>query len=143
MTLQLLMDISESQLAKYQLHEFYNPRWAQTQMVTSLSYAKEWLESEPCVVTYSDIFYQSSAIELLINSSAEIAVTYDPDWEKMCSERFGDPLLDAETFQIDVDKTVKEIGGTPKSLQEIRGGPGNLNTPISGKPADQSGTIAL
>ena len=38
------------------LIEFYNPRWAETNMVSSLACADEWLTTEPCIVSYSDIF---------------------------------------------------------------------------------------
>ena len=34
--------------------EFHNARWAKTNMVSSLTCAKEWLEKEPCIVSYSD-----------------------------------------------------------------------------------------
>ena len=37
-------------LARYELTEFHNPRWAETQMLSSLAYAKKWLESSPSIV---------------------------------------------------------------------------------------------
>ena len=52
-------------LSRYGLFEFHNPRWENTQMVSSLSYASVWLENEPCIVSYSDIFYDAEAIQLL------------------------------------------------------------------------------
>ncbi|MDH3326299.1 MAG: phosphocholine cytidylyltransferase family protein [Gammaproteobacteria bacterium] len=103
------------------LVEFHNPRWAETNMVSSLSYAKEWLLAEPCIVSYSDIFYEPPAIKLLNTSDASLAVTYDPHWLKLWEKRFGDPLLDAETFRLNKDKTLAEIGYKPKSLQEVEG----------------------
>ena len=82
------------------LVEFQNPRWAETNMVSSLACAQEWLLSEPCIVSYSDIFYEALAVESLIKSTARLAITYDPHWLKLWEKRFDDPLLDAETFRL-------------------------------------------
>ena len=103
------------------LLEFHNPRWAETNMVSSLSCAEDWLQAEPCIVSYSDIFYEASAVESLIMSTASLAVTYDLHWLKLWEKRFGDPLLDAESFRFNSDNTLEEIGNKPKSLQEVEG----------------------
>lgn len=103
------------------LVEYHNPRWAETNMVSSLACAQAWLLAEPCIVSYSDIFYEASAVELLMTSAANLAVTYDPHWLKLWEKRFGDPLLDAETFRVNSDKTLAEIGNKPKSVQEVQG----------------------
>ena len=50
------------------LTEFYNSRWTKTNIFSSLMCANEWLENDQCIVTYSDIFYESSLITLLIES---------------------------------------------------------------------------
>jgi choline kinase len=53
--------------------------------------------------------------------TAKIAVTYDPNWLELWKKRFGDPLLDAETFRLNTDQTLAEIGNKPKSINEIQG----------------------
>ncbi len=103
------------------LVEFHNPLWAETNMVSSLACAEEWLKLEPCVVSYSDIFYNASAVRSLMNNDAEIALTYDPNWLKLWEKRFGDPLLDAETFRLDQNGFLTEIGNIPNSIKEIQG----------------------
>lgn len=103
------------------LVEFHNSRWAETNMVTSLVSAAEWLESEPCIVSYSDIFYRPSAVTALMNTNADLAVTYDDNWHQLWERRFGNPLLDAETFRLNNDRTLAEIGNKPKSVSEIEG----------------------
>lgn len=103
------------------LLEFHNPRWAETNMVSSLSCAEEWLQTEPCIVSYSDVFYEASAVESLMINTASLAVTYDPHWLKLWEKRFGDPLLDAETFRMNPNKILTEIGNRPKSVQEVQG----------------------
>ena len=57
------------------LVEFYNSRWAETNMVSSLACAESWLIAESCIVSYADIFYESSAVGSLVNCAAPLAVT--------------------------------------------------------------------
>ncbi|ANN74224.1 nucleotidyl transferase [Bordetella bronchialis] len=108
-------------LAELGVVEFHNPRWADTNMVTSLSCARTWLRSEPCIVSYSDIFYEPSAVASLMESDARLALTYDPGWRSQWESRFGDPLLDAETFRLSPGGFIREIGNRPKTVEEIEG----------------------
>jgi choline kinase len=103
------------------LFEFNNPRWAETNMVSSLVCADQWLSVEPCIVSYSDIFYDSNAVISLMKDDSDLAVTYDPNWLELWTSRFGDPLLDAETFRMDHNSFLREIGNQPKSIAEIEG----------------------
>lgn len=108
-------------LAGRGLVEFHNVRWADTNMVSSLACAETWLRAEPCIVSYSDIFYSASAVQALMNSQAALAVTYDPNWLELWTQRFGNPLLDAETFRLTPTLTLAEIGNKPASVEEVQG----------------------
>lgn len=108
-------------LANRALIEFHNPRWESTNMVSSLACAQEWLLRDPCIVSYSDIFYDASSVLSLMNSPADLAVTFDPNWLALWQKRFGDPLIDAETFRLNSDGSLAEIGNKPKSLTEVQG----------------------
>ena len=39
----------------------------------------------------------------------------------MWTQRFGDPLLDAETFRLTRERTLAEIGKKPQSVDEVQG----------------------
>ncbi|WP_311884266.1 MULTISPECIES: phosphocholine cytidylyltransferase family protein [unclassified Pseudomonas] len=108
-------------LAERGLSAFHNPHWAETNMVSSLACAESWLQGEPCIVSYSDIFYSPVAVQSLINSDATLAVTYAPNWLQLWTERFGDPLLDAETFRLTAAHTLAEIGNKPQSVDDVQG----------------------
>ncbi len=108
-------------LADRGLTEFHNARWAETNMVSSLECAKDWLQAEPCIVSYSDIFYNPAAVRSLMACAASLAVTYDPNWLELWTQRFGDPLLDAETFRLTPEHTLIEIGNKPISVDEVQG----------------------
>jgi len=100
---------------------FHNSRWAETNMVSSLATAAEWLLESPCVISYSDIFYGAGAVQMLAESSAALAITFDPNWQDLWTRRFGDPLLDAETFRLSSNGNILEIGKHPSKVAEIEG----------------------
>jgi choline kinase len=108
-------------LANRGLIEFHNVRWEETNMVSSLACAEEWLHEGPCIVSYSDIFYSSSAVTTLMGCDSPLAVTYDPNWLELWKARFTDPLSDAETFRLKPNGTLDEIGNKPKSVDEVQG----------------------
>ena len=53
--------------------------------------------------------------------TGSLAILYDPDWLKLWEKRFGDPLIDAETFKLRSDGTLSEIGNEPESLEQVEG----------------------
>jgi len=103
------------------LKTFHNHQWHATNMVTSLACASEWLSQHTCVVSYSDIFYSKTAIDLLTKCDEHIGILYSVNWLELWVKRFGNPLLDAESFSLNDLGHVTEIGKRPKSLEEIHG----------------------
>jgi choline kinase len=108
-------------LTGFGLTEFHNTRWSDTNMVSSLECAADWLETSTCIVSYSDIFYEPKAVVDLLGSNSPIAVTYDPGWRTHWEKRFANPLDDAETFRLNPDGTLAEIGAKPKTIEEVQG----------------------
>ena len=103
------------------LTEFYNERWSETNMVASLRCAKKWLDEGDCIISYSDIFYDASAVISLINAEDDIAITYDPNWLEIWQGRFEDPLCDAETFRINDRNELLEIAHQPENVEQVEG----------------------
>jgi choline kinase len=101
--------------------QFHNPRWESTNMVTSLACADERLATNTCIVSYSDIFYHQEAVSSLIQVDADVAITYDPNWQALWAKRFDDPLQDAESFRLNRDGTVALIGGRVDDAGRIEG----------------------
>ena len=111
----------KEKLKKFKLTEFYNQNWDKNNMVSSLECAEQWFENESLIVSYSDIFYEESAIRNLKKCKDNLAITYDPNWYEMWKKRFENPLDDAETFLIDKSKKVTEIGGKTDNISQIQG----------------------
>jgi len=102
------------------LHCFQNPRWSTTNMVASLQCAAAWLRAETCIVSYSDIFYSADTVRALAASEHDLAIAYDPDWFKLWSRRFPDPLSDAESFRHEGGELL-DIGQKTTSMDDIQG----------------------
>jgi choline kinase len=100
---------------------FDNPRWAESNMVVSLRCAAPWLRTEPCIISYSDIFYSAATVERLAACADDIAIAFDPDWRQLWERRFADPLADAETFRRDENNIVTEIGKKTTEIADIQG----------------------
>jgi len=103
------------------IHMFTNPKWNETNMVVSLTCASEWLQNNRCVISYSDIVYPPGTIRALLKTNMDIAITYDTQWLSLWSQRFADPLSDAEIFQINSKGYVTDIGNRAVSLEQIAG----------------------
>lgn len=103
------------------LARFHNARWEHSSMVDSLACADSWLRHGPCVICYGDIVFTPEAVRRVAAAPAEIAVAYDPQWQRQWSRRFIDPLSDAETFRLGAHSRVTDIGGTPMSIGEVQG----------------------
>jgi L-glutamine-phosphate cytidylyltransferase len=98
-----------------------NHNWASTNMVYSLTHAIPTIKSPAFIVSYSDIAYPSDWVELLKDCDADLAITYDTDWYRLWEMRSENPLEDAETFRVNADGFVTEIGNSTSSVDEIQG----------------------
>jgi choline kinase len=100
---------------------FDNKRWAETNMVMSLVAAAEWLRTAPTIVSYADIFYRSELVRGLAGTPGDLVITYDRSWNALWSRRFANPLSDAETFRMNAEGQLVEIGGKTNRIEEIQG----------------------
>jgi L-glutamine-phosphate cytidylyltransferase len=48
-------------------------------------------------------------------------ISYDRAWRRLWTRRFVDPLMDAETFRIDAEGRLLEIGEKTKRIEDIEG----------------------
>ena len=95
---------------RFNVAQIHNELWSKTNMVYSLLLASNLLLSETCLISYSDIFYFSAGLKVLTECGDEFALLYDPHWHKLWSQRFADPLIDAETFAFSDENFLTSIG---------------------------------
>ncbi len=106
---------------QFGLETVHNPDWNKENMVGSLLKARLHLCSERTIISYTDILYSAADLRRLSSASGQVTIAYDPQWHNLWSRRFDDPLLDAETFDIDDDNRVIEIGGRPTTSAQVKG----------------------
>lgn len=113
---------------KFQLKEFINQEYATTNMVYSLALTLSELKdiysknpNEKVMISYSDTIFHPAIIFKLSMAKEDIAIAADKNWLDYWSQRFSDPLSDAETFKINSLGNLLEIGFKPKSLNDIEG----------------------
>ncbi|AZD58045.1 NTP transferase domain-containing protein [Pseudomonas chlororaphis subsp. aurantiaca] len=99
-----------------------NPRFAETNMVSTLFCAQEWMVAgEDLLIAYGDIIYEPSVLESLLNTDAPLAISVDRQWRRFWSIRMDDPLSDAETLKLDSDDCITELGKKPVDYSEVQG----------------------
>lgn len=98
----------------------HNDKWQTTNMVSSLLCASEFFK-EPTIISYSDIIYSSDCVTQLQSCDMDINIVYDKNWLKLWNMRFDNPLDDAETFKIDHNSRIMEIGQKAADTSQIQG----------------------
>jgi choline kinase len=97
-----------------------NERYASTNMIESLFTAEQKLTGD-VIIAYGDIVYSKDVLKQLMNDERDIVVACDDDWEAYWSERFDDPLSDAETFVKGTDGKVESLGKKTKDKLQVQG----------------------
>ncbi len=101
--------------------QYTNSRYAETNMVETLFSAEEFMvKGEDLIIAYGDIIYEPQVLNALLETSDEMVLTADEDWEKLWSLRMENPLDDAETFKMNEDGYVVELGKIPQSLVDVQ-----------------------
>ena len=106
-------------LNQFRVKKFHNFEWYKSNMVHSLTFANQWLMRYECIISYSDIFFEQSAINSIMKATSEIALLYDKSWRQLWEKRFENPLSDAETLKLDSSNKVLEIGKKANNYSNI------------------------
>lgn len=96
----------------------HNDAWADTNMVESLFCAED-IFGDDMLVCYSDIVYSQAVLRSLLASDADVGVVIDRDWLTQWSNRFEDPLSDAESLVLAPDGRILDIGNKVDTLDLI------------------------
>jgi|AntRauMinimDraft_4_1070384.scaffolds.fasta_scaffold00138_5 choline kinase len=98
-----------------------NPRYATTNMVSTLMYARDLFDgSDDVLITYGDIIYEQRVLNEILDVKGPLALTIDTEWRRLWSLRMDNPLDDAETLKLDGDR-ITELGKKPSGYDEIHG----------------------
>lgn len=100
-----------------------NPDYATTNMVHSLMCARDILTAgDDVLVAYSDIVYEPGVVRALAAApSAPMRIASNRAWERCWGARLARPLDDAETFKVDPDGRVLELGRKAIDPADVQG----------------------
>ena len=100
--------------------KYYDKRnYESTNMVVSLMTAKNELNDDT-IVLYGDILYEQRLLDDLLSSVGEVVVLADEGWQKYWKMRYGSLNVDLESFIIDGNHIIKQIGSSAiKSPDEM------------------------
>jgi len=104
------------------LKKIINTEYESSNMVYSLLQAKSIIEkSTEVIIAYGDIIFTTNVLQKLINCQSPISVVADRDWEDYWSERMENIIDDVESFKVDEENNIIEIGSKVTELSEING----------------------
>jgi choline kinase len=111
-----------NQIAALGFATIMNPRYAETNMVTSLFSAVDIMDdSQDLLICYGDIVYESRVLSSLLAVDAPLTVMIDRQWLRYWRQRLEDPLTDVETLKLGLDGRLRELGKKPRDYSEIEG----------------------
>lgn len=99
-----------------------NPRYAETNMVTTLFCAESWMQpGEDLIVAYGDIVYEPGVLKSLLKTDAPLGISVDREWRRLWELRMENPLVDVETLKLDEQGCIVELGKKPLSYDDVQG----------------------
>lgn len=97
-----------------------NEKYKTSNMIISLFCAEKYINGN-VIIAYGDIVYSTDVLKSLMDDPRDIVVACDEGWESYWSERFEDPLSDAETFIKGPNGTVRSLGKKTKNKADVQG----------------------
>lgn len=98
---------------------YVNEDFANTNMVETLFAAEKEMNGE-ILVLYSDIIFEKSVLEKVMNNQVDIGVTVDVDYWDYWKARLDKPETDIESFVIDGEGKIVEMGDTACGLDKAK-----------------------
>lgn len=120
----IIVGYKKNLFKNFKNNKIYNSKWKSTNILYSLNKANKILNSQTCLISYSDIIYHSDAIKLLIEEEGDIVILNNLNWRATWKLRFKEPLNDLENFSYvlkDKTKFLTNIGGRAKKISSIKG----------------------
>lgn len=101
--------------------QYRNEHYASTNMVGTLFAAQDFMQAgEDLIISYGDIVYRPEVFEKLLATEGDVVVAADLDWYDLWKMRMDNPLDDAETFKMDADSRVRELGKKPNNRADAQ-----------------------
>lgn len=114
-------DVLKEKIKNTSINFIFNSEYETTNMVYSLMCAKKVMEAnDDILISYGDIIYNEDVLNKILASDADCSVVVDDGWYSYWSERYENPLDDAETLMYDESDYLMEIGQKTTDLSKIQ-----------------------
>lgn len=107
-------------LMPYAPTTYLNTRYESTNMVYSLFQARAEMTHD-LVLSYGDIAFEPRILQAVLDCRRPIAVAVNRRWRELWELRMENPLADAETLKLGAEDRILELGGKPRSYDDIEG----------------------
>ncbi|OYT52914.1 MAG: hypothetical protein B6U72_07230 [Candidatus Altiarchaeales archaeon ex4484_2] len=97
---------------------YINREYEDTNMVESLMSARKEFDDD-LLVSYSDILYDKSVLDELIDYPGDFVVIVDVDWKRYWMLRYGRINHDTESLSLSDDRRITELGSQDPPADEI------------------------
>lgn len=105
----------------YQGIKYYvNDDYERNNILNSLFYAEEEI-CDDALISYSDIVFEKSVVQRLLESKADISIAVDIKWREYYKNRKGHTIEEAENVIFDSSQKVLEIGKDISKKNEAQG----------------------
>lgn len=84
----------------------YNQNYRRNNILESLMYAESEMDPD-IIVSYSDILYDKSVVDKLLDGKADISLIVDTDWVESYKDRSQHPIEEAEKVVVNNGRIVK------------------------------------
>lgn len=99
-----------------------NKAYEGTNMVSTLFCAEDIMNNdEDLLICYGDIVYQPNNLSKVLDDKGELVLMVDQEWRRLWELRLDNPLEDAETFKMNDQGLVTELGKKPNGYDEVQG----------------------
>ena len=116
----LITGFAAEKLEPICVRTIHNHDFDDTNMVWSLYQAIDELDGD-FIICYGDIVVSPSIVVALLGSPFEFAVVSDQSWLEYWRHRFDEPLIDAESFELNAIGDLASIGQKVQNTDEIQG----------------------
>ena len=102
------------------LKYFINNDYEKNNILNSIFYAEEIINGN-IIIAYSDILFESSVVQRLLDSDHDISIVVDIDWRGYYVDRKDHPISEAENVIFNSNNEVVKIGKISTEKSEVHG----------------------
>lgn len=106
---------------KYPFSQFKNRLYFYTNQVFSISRAKKLSNSKRVLILYGDILFSHKELVNFLTLKDDIVVGSYKHWRKLWHDRGDINFTDLESFNIDNENKLIEIGNEIKEIEDVKG----------------------